>query len=104
MGDVDVEEGVDGERIGQQALDELGYKGGGGLEVDAVAGDAVGRYGGGDGGHAQHGALEGGGDGAAVGQIPAEVGAVVDAGDDEVALAFHDDVVTERDAVGGGGR
>ena len=88
-GHVDVEQRALGQRHVVDLLHEPRGERGGGVEVEAVAEAEVhlarvGLLGDRDPGEAEDDALQRRGDGARVGDVVAEVGAVVDAGDDQV--------------------
>ena len=109
-GAVDVDQRLRRHRLVLQRGDELGEEGGGDGEVEAARdvahAAARGLLGDRDGGDAEHDPLEGGGDRARVGDVVAEVGAVVDPGDDQVrALADQPELgeahAVDRRAVGG---
>jgi hypothetical protein len=100
---VDVDQRRLGDLLGEQAADELGGEGGGVAELEAAADVAHAAAGGllgeGDGGDAEDDSLEGGGDRARVGDVVAEVGSVVDPGDDQVRAAADQAQLGEAHAV-----
>ena len=87
----------------EQVPDQLGGEGGHGAEVKATADIAHAAARGllreGDGGDAEDDPLEGGGDRARVGDVVAEVGAVVDPGEDQVGPVADQAQLGEAHAV-----
>ena len=106
-GHVDVEQRAAGQRHVLDLLDDPGGEGRRGVEVELAAEPEVhlarrGLLGDGDRRQAEHDALERGGHGAGVGDVVAEVGAVVDARDDQLGLEALDEPERgEADAVHG---
>lgn len=94
-----VEYGVGGKHVGFEPVDEADGEVCRTLPVDVCV-EACDRDR--EGGVAHDGALDGGGDGAGIVDVPAEVGSVVDAGYDHVDAAGHGFMRSERCAVRGG--
>ena len=102
-GAVDVDQRCLRHRLGEQRADQLRREGGGDGEVEAAAdvahAAARGLLGDGDRGDAEDDPLQGRGDGPRVGDVVAEVGAVVDPGDDQVGAVADQAELGEADAV-----
>ena len=102
-GEVDVDQRRLGHRLGAQPVDQAGGELGGDGEVEAAADVAHAAARGllreGDRGDAEDDPLERRGDRARIGDVVAEVGAVVDPGDDQVGPAAAEAELGEADAV-----
>ena len=89
---VDVDEDVARHAVGEHAADQVGSECQGSGPMRVLAGRGRIGLGQGEGGNAEHGALDGAGDGAGIGHVLGGVAAAIDAGQHQVGLAVGNDV------------